>query len=350
MEEISQFEKFRYPEGEKTPGPHESTHITDSSGTEYEIYKLRHFDNAFEFQSEELKEIFQGVDPGNTACTPEMHSYVPPEAVIVYGNFKSRLIFYDQKFHPEEVELLDKFKALCKSKGVRVPDCDPEILKTLYTSKFDINKAFNMLQQKVEWVNTKFPYRVGPTEFDLLNSGILEVLGRDRNYRPILLVRAWKIDAMDVKPTPETMIATALIMQEFITKHMMIPGKIENTIFILDIGGQGILNIPLSLIKPMIQTLMMNYKCRVRTQFMLRASFAFNMLFQAVSIFLDYNTKMKIQMTTENTHPTLQDLVSPNQLPVTFGGTCKDREEGEYWPPQLPDMNFGVEGYQKKDG
>ena len=234
-----------------------------------------------------------------------MQAYQPHEPVIVYGNFKSRLIFYNQEFHPEEIELLQKFKDLCKKKGVRVPDCEPEILKTLYTAKFDIDKAFGMLQQKVEWVNTKFPYRIGPTEFDMLNSGMIELLGRDRNYRPVLLVRAWKIDAMEEKPSPEVMISTALIMQEFITKNMLIPGKIENTIFILDIGGQGILNIPVSFLKPMIQTLMMNYKCRVRTQFMLRASFAFNFLFQAVKLFLDHNTKMKIQMTTESTHPML---------------------------------------------
>ena len=77
-----------------------------------------------------------------------MQAYQPHEPVIVYGNFKSRLIFYNQEFHPEEIELLQKFKDLCKKKGVRVPDCEPEILKTLYTAKFDIDKAFGMLQQK----------------------------------------------------------------------------------------------------------------------------------------------------------------------------------------------------------
>lgn len=223
-----------------------------------------------------------------------MKAYVPHEPVIVYGNFKSRLLFYDQPFDPDEVKLITKFKELCKSKGLRVPDCDQEILKTLYTSKQDIHKALEMLQTKVSWVNSSFPYRVGPNQFDLLNMGVIELLGRDRNYRPVLLVNIWKFDEMPEKPTAETTITTALIMQEFIAKYMLIPGKIENTIFILDIGGRGILNTPIGLIKPLIKTLILNYKCRVRTQFILNASFAFNMLFSAVKLFLDYNTKMKI--------------------------------------------------------
>jgi hypothetical protein len=34
--------------------------------------------------------------------------------------------------------------------------------------------------------------------------------------------------------------------------------------------------------------------------------------------------------------------VAPNQLEEKFGGTAKDKEEGDYWPPSLPDNDFGV--------
>ena len=37
-------------------------------------------------------------------------------------------------------------------------------------------------------------------------------------------------------------------------------------------------------------------------------------------------------------------MVAPNQLEQQYGGTANDRQEGEYWPPRLPDNNFGVGG------
>lgn len=106
----SAYESFRYPEGERTAGPNGSTLVTTPSGDTYDLYKLYHYDNAFDFESPDLKEIFAEVDPGNTASTPEMHAYEPKEAVIKYGNHKSRLIFYCQEFDEEEKELLKKFK------------------------------------------------------------------------------------------------------------------------------------------------------------------------------------------------------------------------------------------------
>jgi hypothetical protein len=40
--------------------------------------------------------------------------------------------------------------------------------------------------------------------------------------------------------------------------------------------------------------------------------------------------------------PELLELVAPNQLEEQYGGTAKDKEEGQYWPPSLPDNQFGV--------
>lgn len=291
---ISPFEEFRYPEGERTEGPNGNTLITTPEGHKYDIYKLYHYDNLFIYESDDLREIFQEVEPGNTINTEEMYAYEPKEAVLVYGKFKSRLIFYNQEFDDEEKELLRKFRELCKSKNIPIPDCDPEILKALYTAKFNLNTALTSLLQKTDFVNTKLPARVGPGTFELLNMGVFEILGRDRSYRPIFMVNIWKLDQLPVKPEPEVMIATALTVQEYVTKYMMIPGRVENAIFIGNPGGKGIMSLPVSLLKAIAGILMMFYKCRVRTQFIINASYAFNMFFSIMKNFLDYNTKQKI--------------------------------------------------------
>tara|TARA_B110000285_G_C14530188_1_gene340429 strand:- start:22 stop:225 length:204 start_codon:yes stop_codon:yes gene_type:complete len=42
----------------------------------------------------------------------------------------------------------------------------------------------------------------------------------------------------------------------------------------------------------------------------------------------------------------LLDLVAPNQLEEKYGGTAKNKEEGEFWPVNLPDQDFGVDQNQ----
>ena len=120
------------------------------------------------------------MDPGNTLSTEVMHSYEPKEAVLIYGKFKSRLIFYNQEFDDEEKALLQQFRELCKAKNIPIPDCDPEILKGLYTAKFNLESALQALLQKTDFLNTKVPVKVGPSTFDLLSMGVFDILGRDR--------------------------------------------------------------------------------------------------------------------------------------------------------------------------
>lgn len=175
-----------------------------------------------------------------------------------------------------------------------IPDCDPEIMKELYTSKFSCEKALQSLQTKRQWIDSKFPYSVGPSMFELLTSGVFELVGRDKCYRPILLINLGMLDELAEKPTVETMITTVMIYQEYLIKFMLIPGKIENVISIMNAGGQGPLNLPLSLIKPMARTLLLNYKCRTRTQFVVNASYGFNLFFQTFKVIMDYNTAQKI--------------------------------------------------------
>lgn len=42
----------------------------------------------------------------------------------------------------------------------------------------------------------------------------------------------------------------------------------------------------------------------------------------------------------------LLDLVAPNQLEEKYGGSAKNKEEGEFWPVNLPDQDFGVDPNQ----
>ena len=77
----------------------------------------------FEFDSDDLKEIFINVDPGNTAITLEMKDHVPGEIMMTYGKTPQRLCFHvqSQEFEDHEKEKILEFKNFCKTNGHKIP-------------------------------------------------------------------------------------------------------------------------------------------------------------------------------------------------------------------------------------
>ena len=63
-------------------------------------------------------------------------------------------------------------------------------------------------------------------------------------------------------------------------------------------------------------------------------------------MFIPENTARKVQIHSGNSSPKLLDLVAANQLEEKYGGSAKNKEEGEFWPVNLPDQDFGVDPNQ----
>ena len=65
-------------------------------------------------------------------------------------------------------------------------------------------------------------------------------------------------------------------------------------------------------------------------------------MFNTVKYFLDETTARKIALYSSHTCKELLELVAPEQLEEKFGGKAKNKEVGDFWPPTLPSMEFGV--------
>lgn len=104
---------------------------SDPDGFEYRIPRHWDFDNAFEYETEELKKIFHDVDPGNCVVTQEMIDFIPSEIIMKFGFYPQRLMFYVEGTDLDEFELqkIEEFKQYCTKKKYRIPDADPEILR-----------------------------------------------------------------------------------------------------------------------------------------------------------------------------------------------------------------------------
>lgn len=251
------------------------------------------------------------MDPGNTLATAQMQEYVPKEAVLTYGENKSRIMFYHQTYFESEEAVLKEFREYCKSLGKPIPGSPAEVLRCLYQAKMNVKKAYESCVAKVNFQIEKLPILIDPVVFDLFNQGFLYICGRDRHYRPILVTNPWLLLKQPEMPSDEQVIACAMIVMEYLSKYMLIPGKVENCLTIFDLNN-SVMSLPISKIKSLMTTMQLNYKCRTRNIIMLNAPKTFATLWWAVQYFIQENTKQKIKMTEESTHPIFSTVSSLN--------------------------------------
>ena len=257
-----------------------------------------------------------------------MQLFKSGEECLTYGELKQRLIFYKQAWSDSEQKAVLEFKQFCKTKGQKIPTRDAEILKWLYGKGFDNQKTLDALMVKINFINEQLPYKVSTGVFELLNNGFIYICGRDRFYRPIMVVRQAVLNSLPEPPSEQDLIGCAMIMMEYFQWHMMTPGHVENGINIMDNQHQGVTAIPIFKLKTVLSTIQSMYKSRNRVIFSVRSNPMISLLFNAISYFLDEPTQKKVNMTTENSHPLMHELIAPNQLEQCFGGTFPDRVVG----------------------
>ena len=76
--------------------------------------------------------------------------------------------------------------------------------------------------------------------FDLLNSGSIYIQGRDKNFRPIMVLKASKF--LDNFHQIDNLVAAMVVTIEYIKYFMCSPGHVENIVTIIDLEGVGFSN------------------------------------------------------------------------------------------------------------
>jgi len=116
------------------------------------------------------------------------------KASIMYLG-KDRLIFEgDTKYTKEETRELQLFFKYIREnklehKGISIPTA----LKYLYAYKFDHQKAFEGLKDYYVWRTTKLPKMLNPGILTLYEDDFFRIFGRDKYYRPILIVKPIRV-------------------------------------------------------------------------------------------------------------------------------------------------------------
>jgi len=102
--------------------------------------------------------------------TDQMKQFKPFEIIMKFGANPQRLIFYGEGTELEDFEKakLKEFKEMCKTKGIKIPDTDPEVLRYMQMINFHIDKSYESIITKNNLKNQHFPTDVTQRVFDLI--------------------------------------------------------------------------------------------------------------------------------------------------------------------------------------
>ncbi|KAM3129449.1 hypothetical protein pb186bvf_018441 [Paramecium bursaria] len=249
------------------------------------------------------------------------------EIKTIIGNKKIRRIF-DTQLDEEDNKAIDLFY-----KEVGQPEnllwTRSQVLRFLQANNFKHQQTLQTMKQYEEYRKTlPIPFDEEVQKF--LNSGIIYIQGRDRRYRPLIVLNAYLINFQQMSFEVQT--KGLIYLLEFIVEKMMIPGKIENWVIIIDFNGQGIMSLHINALKQMMANLQNNFRSRLYKMFLLNTTMMFKVTWNLISPFLDEITKQKINFVKGDLTGLFQ-TVNQKQIEQKYGGLYPNRQL--YWPPSI---------------
>ena len=124
-------------------------------------------------------------------------------------------------------------------------------------------------------------------------------------------------------------------------KYMMIPGKVENIVNIIDVIDVSPTKIPIKQVIKIIGVVQKHYKCRVQKALCIGVGFGIKLIWKIISPFVDYKLREKVTLFGEKENNRLTEFIHPSQLEKRFGGLMENLTE--FWPPKLGNSEYGYD-------
>ena len=236
--------------------------------------------------------------------TTEMLSWHPEAEELMFQ--QTRLIFYseDYPYDTNELQLIMNFRVYCLMTNRKLPEQNEEILRSLLVNDLNNKQAYDAIIDKENFKKKMFPIEVNENMMRLLRCGGVYVHGRDKNLRPIVVLNVQNL-LMQQKHFGEEnddLIHMFIFLIEYLETFIMIKGRVENIILIIDCQGVSLFNAPYQLFKQVIYTLQNYTQCKLRSIFCLNSTSSF-LFFKKMEI--DDITSSKMIITPQNTTPVL---------------------------------------------
>ncbi|KAL4459508.1 hypothetical protein ABPG74_018121 [Tetrahymena malaccensis] len=272
-------------------------------------------------------------DPWFLIPPPEVNNIQHTDYYIKHGENKKirRKIFENVEYDEFEKKCLVEFKEFVRQNNVVVPPGFKEssYLKMLQAGKYNMKKSLKALTQHVEWINNPKWHTLDEFSTNFLMSGNVYLCGRDKQLRPVIYMDCQNLN---LKTHGADNITQAMcVFLEMIKKYMMVPGKVENWIFIIDTREKGIFSLPLKALGVIIDTMQVNFGGCLERLYILNPSFGLRNIWSVIEKMIDEEAASKIKFLEKKQLSQMQNDIEPRYLQKKYQGQLDDLTK--FWPP-----------------
>ncbi|XP_009436443.1 SEC14-like protein 4 isoform X5 [Pan troglodytes] len=254
---------------------------------------------------------------------------------------------------PQQQEALARFRENLQDLLPILPNADDYfLLRWLRARNFDLQKSEDMLRRHMEFRKQQDLDNIvtwqPPEVIQLYDSGGL--CGYDYEGCPVyfniigcldpkgLLLSASKQDMIRKRIK-----VCELLLHECELQTQQLGRKIEMALMVFDMEGLSLKHLwkpAVEVYQQFFSILEANYPETLKNLIVIRAPKLFPVAFNLVKSFMSEETRRKIVILGDNWKQELTKFISPDQLPVEFGGTMTDPDGN---PKCLTKINYGGE-------
>ncbi|EER05530.1 conserved hypothetical protein [Perkinsus marinus ATCC 50983] len=241
------------------------------------------------------------------------------------GDYERRILL-NVELMPQELEAIDEvYKTLEARKIVLARQLEPRILRYLYHTRFDVGRAVKELLETEKWRLEFFKKPIRDADIlRELNSGFLYVSGRDKQYRPCVVVRPSLLVKENI--SKENAIRTSVFLMEFITRYMLLASKVESVVMIVDFSGVG-LSAPYSTAFALYKVLAYHYVGRMAAIYIVNLPTFMRTIVGKLAHRLMTERQLQKNHIVTDLKQHLAKYFDPNQLERRYGGVKPNIEQ-----------------------
>lgn len=297
---------------------------------------------------------------------PNCSIHAPKEAYFYFPSFENQIkfdendpknscrIIFEKKnkkeYLPHENDYYEKFIDYINDnyKDVLVFPKDwteGETRKFLQAADFDFEDAIEQIKERLNLYIPQYPFE---NISEILSSGFVYMHGLDKNYRPIIVCSVSTfMDNID-KFELDYFICAINLFANYLLKHILIPGQVENWIIITDLSGVSLLKPPTKMIS-VFNFLQKRFYYRLSKLYVYGMNGILNFCWRIVKNLINDTTKEKfIFISNENDiQTTIINHVHPSQLEEKYGGTSPNIKVPLCFPFFLPSDKYQVDDSNK---
>jgi len=278
---------------------------------------------------------------------PQAYFYFPPKSEIK-GKGHRAIFNGSVEFEESETELIQQFKIYAQKHHYTLESMwtDNEILRFLQANGYKMEKTLHSVKGHTTWTTSLLTFKPTDKIKEFLNTGFLYVHGRDHKFRPVVVFNIYRLDA---KAVDFSLLTDALTYGlTYILNELMLPGQVENWIFLSNAKGMGIAQVAVQGVRKFFGYLQDHFKCRLYRMYILNVSAGIYIPWQIIKKFLDGDTVDKVQFYKNMTPDNLFTHTNREQVEEQFGGSAPNCTD-QYWPPRMPSSNYFISEKDNED-